>query len=152
MNIQEFIQNPDPQIILYPEPILLTKTQEIKDFTDWHLVAIKMLGLLNKFKAYGLAACQVSLPYSMFVINITKPICVINPKILEIGKRTKTELESCLSIPGISKKITRPDKIKVSYSNEFGNTKTEQFQGWNSRCFQHEYDHCYGITILDKQT
>lgn len=74
----------------------------------------------------------------------------INPKVTPKGKQTSKEVESCLSIPDISGKVERPDRIEVTYYDEYAVKHTKEFTGWNARVIQHEYDHLQGVLFIDK--
>ena len=75
---------------------------------------------------------------------------IINPEIIEFGKEEIELEEGCLSIPGIYKRVKRPEKIKVRYQNEKGETVEEELNEVWARVFQHELDHLDGILFIDK--
>jgi peptide deformylase len=58
--------------------------------------------------------------------------------------------EGCLSFPGETCIIKRPDTIDVCYYDVAGIEVVEQLSGLASRCFQHELDHLNGITMYDR--
>ena len=46
--------------------------------------------------------------------------------------------------------VTRPEKVKVSYTLYDGKTEVEGWlEGMDSRCFQHEFEHLQGKLFLD---
>lgn len=147
MTPQEFIQGPPAAIVLYPDPILLQEAQNVKDLEPWKQIGPLMVQIMQSHNGAGLAAPQVGLSYKVFVLNLEKPIVVINPKILEVGNRLWTCTEGCLSIPGKKFSITRPRKIKAEWLNLDGEKMIVQYEGWTGRVFQHEYDHIFGKLI-----
>ena len=58
--------------------------------------------------------------------------------------------EGCLSIPGIFKRVARPNKIKVRYLDENGNVVEEVMEGLWAKAFQHETDHINGMMFIDR--
>ena len=58
--------------------------------------------------------------------------------------------EGCLSFPGIYVNIKRPTKIKARWQNSRGEFEEGEFDGYNCKCFLHEYDHLEGITFQDR--
>eukprot|EP00743_Colponemidia_sp_Colp-15_P008250 GILK01008951.1.p1 GENE.GILK01008951.1~~GILK01008951.1.p1 ORF type:complete len:187 (+),score=20.65 GILK01008951.1:35-562(+) len=112
-----------------------------------------------KRHALGLAAPQIGRSNRMFVMSLLKETedpktftdteLVINPQILSESKDTWAEWEGCLSVPGVLCKITRPHQIEVEYTNRTQLVR-KMLDGWQARCFLHEYDHLEGKLIVDK--
>ena len=69
------------------------------------------------YEAYGvgLAAPQVGVLKQIVVIDTTgeDPLVLINPEIIETSG-SQTGDEGCLSVPGMSGTVTRPNHVKVS--------------------------------------
>lgn len=111
-----------------------------------------MVNTMKLANGIGLAANQVGIDKRFFVLGIQEDECikVINPEIVEFGDEIVEYEEGCLSIPGIYKKVKRPEKIKVKYYDEYGNLIEKELNGILSRAFQHEYDHIEGILFIDR--
>ena len=76
----------------------------------------------------------------------------INPQIDKVDdKSTQDEVEGCLSIPFLSLRIQRYDKIKVRYYNQEGKSIKKTLKGFMSKLFQHELDHLNGRLMLEKE-
>jgi peptide deformylase len=74
----------------------------------------------------------------------------INPVVLSAGDEQDTQIEGCLSLPGLSFNIRRSKNIKVMFRDADGNQQvTDMGEGW-SRIFLHEFDHLQGIMIDDR--
>jgi peptide deformylase len=149
MEPHTFLENPPTKLVLYPDPVLLQKCAEITDLEPWAKIAPIMFALMKENSGCGLAAPQVGLPYSMFVL-LTQSLVVINPKIISVGDRLWEMSEGCLSIPGKKFNIVRPQKVKAKWTNLEGATVTATYEGWTGRAFLHEYDHLQGILINAK--
>ena len=72
----------------------------------------------------------------------------INPTIESSNKKSiQEEVEGCLSIPMLSLRIKRFNKIKVRYYNKEGKVVKKSLKGFISKLFQHEVDHLNGILM-----
>jgi len=111
----------------------------------------------NDKNAAGIAAPQLGFNKRIAVVskNIMRSkehFVIINPELKAIGPDTTTESESCLSFPGLSKKVKRYKNITIStLSNLSSNDRvTVKLTGYPARVVQHEVDHLNGITLIDK--
>jgi peptide deformylase len=76
-------------------------------------------------------------------------VVVVNPRIVESSGEWTYE-EGCLSVPGLSWEITRPNEIHLVGYDLDGNeisVETDEFEG---RIFQHEMDHLDGILLVER--
>jgi peptide deformylase len=81
----------------------------------------------------------------------SKPIILLNPKIVSSFGEMIEYTEGCLSFPGISLKIKRPKGIEVQYKDlDEKEHKLTLPGGILSICLQHEIDHINGIVFLDR--
>ena len=46
--------------------------------------------------------------------------------------------------------MKRPKWVQAKYTNKFGQTVEERFEGLTARCYLHELDHMNGIRFVDK--
>ena len=99
------------------------------------------------YDAYGvgLAAPQVGILKQIVVIDVTgeDPYVLINPEIIETSG-SQTGDEGCLSLPGMSGTVTRPNYVKVKAYNE--NMEEYILEGTEllARAICHETDHLHG--------
>ena len=102
----------------------------------------------------GLAASQVDRHIRLIVMDLSEerndPRVFINPeyKILDNDSLASFE-EGCLSIPGFSEEIIRPDKIELTWQDLEGKTHTDRPNGLLTICIQHEMDHLEGKLMVD---
>ena len=61
---------------------------------------------------------------------------------------TETSVLTFISIPGISLRVVRYDKIKVRYYKEDGTSVKKPMNGFMSKLFQHELDHLNGVLMF----
>jgi peptide deformylase len=57
--------------------------------------------------------------------------------------------EGCLSIPGASVEVSRPDKIKLNWLDLSGKDHESFPEGLLAVCIQHEIDHLQGKLLVD---
>ena len=103
-----------------------------------------MLDTMYEAMGVGLAAPQVGILKRSVVIDVGDgPIILINPEIIEkSGEQTGDE--GCLSVPGMSGQVTRPDHVKVKALNEDMEEVVYEGEGLLARAFCHELDHLDG--------
>ena len=129
--------------------ILNTVCKEVKEVTPRTKDLIDdMFDTMYEANGGGLAAPQVGIVKRIVVIDVTgeDPILMINPKILETSGE-QTGQEGCLSVPGKSGLVTRPNYVKALAYNE--NMEPFEIEGTEllARAILHEVDHLEGIII-----
>ena len=105
--------------------------------------------MLSKQGAVGLAGIQVGLPLKLIVIEYNnKYYEMVN---LEIKSKDGqcTNIEGCLSIPGINHKVQRAKNIEVEYQDRDGNVMYDEVGGQLAIIIQHEYEHTIGGLYID---
>lgn len=108
-----------------------------------------MLDTMYEALGVGLAAPQVGVLKRIVVIDVGEgPIVLINPEILETSGEQTGE-EGCLSVPGKSGQVTRPDYVKVKALNEDMEEQVLEGTGLLARAFCHEIDHLDGKMYVD---
>lgn len=114
-------------------------------------IAQNMLAIMREKNGIGIAAPQLGSSKRLFVMEIgdQQRIC-FNPEITEHSNQMVDFAEGCLSFPGESCIIKRPDEIAVRYQNYRGDWYAERLSGLMARCFQHELDHLDGIVMQDR--
>ena len=140
------------KIYVYENSILRTKSTEVdKVDDDLRLILDRMMKVMEKANGVGLAANQIGIDKRFFVLDVEgRKLKIINPEILEFGDELIEFEEGCLSIPGVYRNVTRPEKIRVKYMDENNEVHEELLEGLISRAFQHELDHLDGVLFIDK--
>ena len=140
------------KIYVYESSILRTKSTEVdKVDDDLRLILDRMMKVMEKANGIGLAANQIGIDKRFFVLDVEgRKLKIINPEILEFGDELIEFEEGCLSIPGVYRNVTRPEKIRVKYMDENNEVHEELLEGLISRAFQHELDHLDGVLFIDK--
>lgn len=133
------------------DPILRKKSREVTKIDDRIKILLDdMLETMYKNEGVGLAAPQVGILKRVVVIDIGEgPIKLINPEIISMEGEV-IDVEGCLSVPGESGEVKRPNKVKVKYLDENGNELMIEGTGLLARALCHEIDHLNGILFVDK--
>ena len=93
----------------------------------------------------GLAAPQVGILKRAVVIDCGDGIVeLINPEILETSGE-QGSFEGCLSFPGESGYVVRPNYVKVRAQNRDGDLCEYEAEGLFARAVLHETDHLDGL-------
>ena len=134
------------------DPILEKVCKEVKEVTPRTQELIDdMLETMYDANGVGLAAPQVGILKRIVVIDVTgeDPIVLINPRILETSGE-QTGGGGCLSLPGKSGTVTRPNYVKVRAYDR--NMKPFEMEGTEllARAFCHEIDHLDGHMYVEK--
>lgn len=141
------------EIKKYGETVLREIAQEVDKIDDEILEILdNMVETMHSAKGVGLAAPQVGISKRIFVCDRGDGVVrkVINPVITPLTEKLMDYEEGCLSVPGIYKKVQRPEKIKIEYLNEKGESVTEEVEGFLAIIMQHEYDHLNAVLFVDK--
>lgn len=78
-----------------------------------------------------------------------KPLVLVNPMIIH-KEGEQDSLEGCLSIPGRSGWVKRPEKVVAEYQDLKGEFHTIEEDGFFATVLCHEIDHLDGVLYIDK--
>jgi len=109
-----------------------------------------MADTMYKANGVGLAAPQVGILKRIVVVDIGDGLIeMVNPEIIHT-EGEQTGPEGCLSVPGRSGVVTRPNIVTVRYQNREGDEYEATAEGFLARAFCHEIDHLHGTLYVDK--
>lgn len=143
------------KILKYPDPRLRTVAEDVIKFDkSLHNLDKDMLETMYAENGIGLAATQVDFHIRLVVIDISEerddPLIFVNPVVTVLDDKSLVPCEEgCLSIPGASVEVTRPDKIQLNWLDLKGNEHEDKPQGLLAVCIQHEIDHLQGKLLVD---
>ena len=134
------------------DSVLEKNCKEVKEITPRIQELIEdMYDTLYEANGVGLAAPQVGILKRIVVIDTTgeDPILLINPRILETSGE-QTGYEGCLSVPGKTGQVTRPNYVKLLAYDE--NLEPFEIEGTEllARAMMHELDHLDGHLYVEK--
>ena len=160
------------RIVHYNEPVLHRKGVKIEKF-DAALaqLADEMIETMHEAGGIGLAAQQIGRAIQLCVVDLRDteaefkwefdgarpplelfmPLAMVNPDVTVARGTTETVYEEgCLSFPDIRGDIKRPDKITVTFHDQYGIPHILTCDGLLARCVQHEVDHLNGVLFIDR--
>ncbi|MCR4755205.1 MAG: peptide deformylase [Lachnospiraceae bacterium] len=140
------------QIRTQGDPVLNKVCKEVKEVTERTKELIgDMFDTMYEANGVGLAAPQVGILKRIAVIDVTgeDPVVLINPKIIETDGE-QTGYEGCLSVPGVSGKVTRPNHVKVVYLDEEFNEQEIEGTELLARALCHEIEHLDGHMYTER--
>ncbi|MDD2646682.1 MAG: peptide deformylase [Patescibacteria group bacterium] len=140
-------------IVAYGHPVLRQTAKSVLAIDDEarKLIA-NMLATLGDADGVGLAANQVGVAKKIAIVDIGEgPIILINPKIIKKSKKCKKLEEGCLSVPGVSVLVKRPEKIEIENIDFSSGQKTIiRAEDLLARVILHEMDHLVGKLLIDR--
>jgi peptide deformylase len=135
----------------YGDPVLKERAREVEDI-DGAVASLveSMVDTMYAAPGTGLAANQVGVQRRVFVYDVGDgPRAVINPRIVECDGEWSYE-EGCLSVPGLSWQIVRPNAVHLVGLDLDGNEVSLEATELEGRVFQHELDHLDGILLVER--
>jgi peptide deformylase len=135
----------------YGDPVLKERTREVEEI-DGAVASLvdSMIETMYAAPGSGLAANQVGVQRRIFVYDAGDGArTIINPRILESDGEWSYE-EGCLSIPGLSWEIVRPNAVHLVGLDLDGNEISIEATEFEGRVFQHELDHLDGILLVER--
>jgi peptide deformylase len=135
----------------YGDDVLRKKCREVDKIDDRLLTLIEdMKETMYDADGVGLAAPQVGILKRLFVVDIGDgPLVFINPEIIETSG-SQIDEEGCLSLPGETEEVMRPNYVRARALNEKGEEFEIEAEELLARAILHEYDHLNGTLFIDR--
>lgn len=139
------------EIRLSTDEVLRKKCKLVREITPDTLVLLDdMADTMRQANGVGLAAPQIGVLKRIVVIDIGEGLVeLINPVMVE-QKGSNIDYEGCLSIPGDSAIVERPEFVRVQALNRAGEAIEVTGEGLMAVALCHELDHLDGILYIDK--
>ena len=142
-------------IRIYPDPILRVKTRRVETFdAALRKLAADMVETMHAAPGVGLAAPQVGSDLRIAVVdptvgeNPSEVRVLVNPEITR-REGLETDVEGCLSLPGINDKVDRPFAVTVRAQDLQGEGFEIEAEEYLARVICHEVDHLDGVLFTD---
>jgi len=144
------------QIVTLPDPVLRRKARPVTRFdSDLQALIEDMIETMHKAPGLGLAAPQVDVSKRLITVDLSvgenpdELLVLINPTVVNQEGQV-TEDEACLSIPGVTEKVTRPSRVVVSGLGFDGGGLTIEADDLLARVLCHEIDHLDGKLFIER--
>ena len=127
------------------DPALYKVFKEVRKFyAKLGMLIDDMIETMNDADGVGLAAPQVGVLRRVCVIDVGEgPVEMVNPVILE-SSGEQGGMEGCLSFPGESGYVVRPNRVRVEAYDRHGDLYEYEGEGLFARAVFHETDHLDG--------
>ncbi len=139
------------------DPVLKETARPVTEYDEkLERLAASMVAAMDSEKGVGLAATQIGVLSRIIVWRDPEGeeelYVFANPLITEWSESCSTEVEGCLSLPGVSVEVPRADQVVVKADDLQGQPMEVHLTGYPARIVQHEVDHLDGCLILDRAT
>ena len=139
------------EIVQVGDPVLREKCKPVTRFDDELAKLLDdMKETLRHAEGAGLAAPQGGVPVRAVQVDVEEGFFELVNPVLVSQKGEQTGAEGCLSVRGKAGTVTRPEKVKVVFSDRNGNRYSLTARGFFARAVCHELDHLDGILYTDK--
>ena len=134
------------------EPILRKKCRPVEVF-DEKLAKLldDMKETLDKADGVGLAAPQVGILKRVVIVEFEDFFLELVNPVITSQSGSQIGQEACLSVPGKSCDVKRPNRLTCEYQTRTGEKKKITVEDFIARIFCHEIDHLDGILYYDKE-
>ena len=143
-------------ILKFGAPELQRESEPVETFDrELQELARDMLETMYSAPGIGLAAPQVGVNLRLLVVDVSageergNQIILVNPEIIEAEGEQKGE-EGCLSIPGFTAMVNRPQWIRIAGQDLRGKPLELEAEDLLARALCHEVDHLDGVLYLDR--
>lgn len=142
-------------IRVYPDPVLRRPCPPVAAVDDdLRRLARDMVETMYAAPGVGLAAPQVGSSARLAVVDTTVGEeegalhVLVNPELVA-REGEQVDVEACLSIPDLSEKVKRPQRVRVAALDLDGAPLELDAEGFLARALCHEIDHLDGILFVD---
>ena len=144
------------EIQFVPDPILRKVASPVEKITNaTKRLLDDMAETMYNAPGIGLAGPQIGELQRLIVMDCSRDDetdelwQMINPVIIQSSEESSILEEGCLSIPGHSSEVTRPDWVELKFIDINGKQQEIRAEGLLAACIQHEIDHLNGILFID---
>ena len=143
-------------IRLFPDGVLRVRCPEVEEFDDeLRRLVDDLIETMHAAPGVGLAAPQIGVERRVMAVDLSvgedpgQLHVFVNPRIVE-EEGSITDVEGCLSIPGISEKVERPERVRIEALDLAGERFELEAEDWLARAICHEADHLDGVLFVDR--
>ena len=144
------------EIQFVPDPILRKVALPVEKITNaTKRLLDDMAETMYQAPGIGLAGPQIGELQRLIVMDCSRDDetdelwQMINPVIIQSSEESSILEEGCLSIPGHSSEVSRPDWVELKFTDKNGKQQEIRAEGLLAACIQHEIDHLNGILFID---
>jgi peptide deformylase len=143
-------------VIRYGDPRLLAENADVSAAApDFAVLLGDMIETCHAAPGIGLAAPQIGVNARVAIVDLSVGadpaalLVLVNPEVVEASGEQKEE-EGCLSIPDLSERVVRPERVRVRAADESGRVREVEGTGLLARALSHEIDHLNGLLFVHR--
>lgn len=141
------------------DPLLRTKSAEVTEFdADLRRLVKDLSETLEDANGAGLAAPQIGVNLRVFAYVVSDRDMesygtmshIVNPVLVEQSREQLSDIEGCLSIPGLEYDLPRAERVVAEGFDMNGEPVRVEGTRRLARCLAHETDHLDGVLFIDR--
>ncbi|TQF37404.1 peptide deformylase [Bradyrhizobium sp. UNPF46] len=141
-------------ILRYPDRRLALPAHPVTAFDDdIRALAQDLLDTMRAAPGIGITAPHIGVPLRVVVLELDArdgPLTYVNPQIEWASPEMIMHREGSVSMPGLNDEVQRHFRVRISYHDLDGNTRTEESEGLRAVCHQHEIDQLDGMFWIQR--
>ncbi len=143
----------------FGDPVLRTACRPVESFDrELRRLVRDLADTLDDADGAGLAAPQIGVDLRVFVYvdaDADSPHAggirhLVNPVLAESSPETLTDVEGCLSLPGLEFELARARQVVAEGVDAHGEPLRVIGSDRLARCLMHETDHLDGVLFIDR--
>ena len=152
MTVRTILKMGDPRLLRIAPPVPAADF----DSDAIHLLVSDMFDTMHAVNGAGLAAPQIGVDVQLVIFGTDAPnprypdapivprTVLLNPVIIALDATEESDLEGCLSVPGLRGVVPRFTHIRYTGVDQYGDPIDRTVSGFHARVVQHECDHLIG--------
>ncbi|MBR1032747.1 peptide deformylase [Bradyrhizobium liaoningense] len=141
-------------LLRYPDRRLAMPARPVTAFDDaLRELAADLLDTMRAAPGIGITAPHIGVPLRVVVLELDAkagPQTYVNPQIEWASPEMILHLEGSVSMPGVNDEVQRHARVRISYQDVDGNTRTEESEALRAVCHQHEIDQLDGMFWIQR--
>lgn len=145
-------------VLTMGDPRLWQESEAVGEFDtpELHQLILDMKDTMADYEGAGLAAPQIGVMQRVVIFGMPEnprypdeeevpQTVLINPQIEVLSESVEGMWEGCLSVPKMRGYVERPNHIRYSGYNQYGQYFEREVRGFHAVVVQHECDHLDGV-------
>ncbi|MDD1536259.1 MULTISPECIES: peptide deformylase [unclassified Bradyrhizobium] len=141
-------------ILRYPDRRLALPARPVTTFDDeLRALAQDLLETMRAAPGIGITAPHIGVPLRLVVLELgdsEDQQAYVNPVIEWASPEMILHREGSVSMPGVNDEVQRHARVRISYQDVDGNSRTEDSEGLRAVCHQHEIDQLDGMFWIQR--
>ncbi len=149
MNLNDILLLGDPRLYETCRPVAPEELPQLAAAVE------DMAGIVAAFRArYGagraIAAPQLGIMKRLVVMNIDRPVAIINPELYDCSEEMMELWDDCMSFPNLLVRLRRHRRCKMRFRDLNWEERVWELEDGLSELMQHEIDHLDGILATQR--